>query len=91
MGREAKAGELGAASRVVQEGMRSTPWGAAGGRPPQQVPGAMATAGISQPSSRKQPLAGFGLRSPNCPRPWMGGWEDGEQRWTQSDPQVGPA
>lgn len=79
MGREAKAGNLGSASRAVQKGMRSTPRGAAGGRPPQQVPGAMATAGISQPGSRKQPLPGFGLRSPNCPRPWRWGGKDGRK------------
>lgn len=79
MGREAKAGKLGSASRAVQKGMRSTPRGAAGGRPPQQVPGAMATAGISQPGSRKQPLPGFGLRSPNCPRPWRWGGKDGRK------------
>ncbi|KAH0502667.1 Uncharacterized protein LTLLF_191380 [Microtus ochrogaster] len=49
--------------------MLSTPRGAAGVCPPQQVPGAMATAGISQPGGRKQPQPGFGLRSPNCSRP----------------------
>lgn len=54
---------------TVREGMPSTPRGAAGVCPPQQVPGAMATAGISQPGGRKQPQPGFGLRSPNCSRP----------------------
>ncbi|MEJ1275711.1 hypothetical protein NN561_006608 [Cricetulus griseus] len=47
--------------------MLSTPRGAAGVCPPQQVPGAMATAGISQPGGRKQPLPGFWL-----PRPALG-------------------
>lgn len=44
-GREWRAGEPGVGTATVREGMPSTPRGAAGVCPPQQVPGAMATAG----------------------------------------------
>lgn len=65
----------------MQEGDAAHPRpGAAGGRPPQQVPGAMATAGISRSGRPEAAPAELAAEKAKCdPSP-------GGAKWTKGDP-----
>lgn len=90
-GREARARAARTPLSAAREGMLRTPGGAAGGRPPQQVPAAMATVGTSR--SRRPEAAPAKLqpaKAKSDPSPGGAKWTKttpGQGRWAPREPR----